>query len=200
LRPIAELLDETAALHGHMCPGQVLGVRLAMIGCREVGIEEPDKSKNLLVYVEIDRCATDAIQAATGCKLGKRTLKFVDYGKVAATFLNSDTGDAVRVVARDDSRDAVADYAPPNLDKSAAQLHAYKLMPEEALFTVTPVRVEVPEADLPGPPTSRVPCDQCGEGVNDHREVRVGGRTLCKACAHGAYYRTAEPAPTDTGH
>jgi formylmethanofuran dehydrogenase subunit E len=160
-----------------------------MIGCREVGIDEPVGSKSLLVYVEIDRCATDAIQAVTGCKLGKRTLKFLDYGKVAATFLNQDTGHAVRVLARDDSRDAVAAYAPAGMDKKAAQDYAYKLMPEEALFILEPVRVDVPDADLPGHPLRRVPCDRCGEGINDGREVRQEGKTLCKPCAHGAYYQ-----------
>ena len=189
MRPFDELLEESAALHGHLCPGQILGVRLAMIGCREVGIDEPVSSKSLLVYVEIDRCATDAIQAVTGCKLGKRTLKFLDYGKVAATFLNLDTGKAVRVVARDDSRDTVADYAPAGMDKKAAQDYAYKVMPEEALFILEPVRVDVPGTDLPGHPVSRVACDRCGEGINDGREVRQEGQTLCKPCAHGAYYQ-----------
>jgi formylmethanofuran dehydrogenase subunit E len=189
LRPFDELLEESAALHGHLCPGQILGVRLAMIGCREVGIDEPVSSKSLLVYVEIDRCATDAIQAVTGCKLGKRTLKFLDYGKVAATFLNQDTGNAVRVLARDDSRDAVAAYAPAGMDKKAAQDYAYKGMPEEALFILEPGRVDVPGTDLPGHPVSRVACDRCGEGINDGREVRQEGQTLCKPCAHGAYYQ-----------
>ena len=189
MRPFEELLQESAALHGHLCPGQILGVRLAMIGCREVGIDEPVESRALLVYVEIDRCATDAIQAVTGCKLGKRTLKFLDYGKVAATFLNTDTGKAIRVVARDDSRDAVADYAPPGMDKKAAQDHAYKVMPEEALFTMETVRLDVPDTDRPGHPLRRVACDRCGEGINDAREVRQAGKTLCKACAFGPYYR-----------
>ncbi len=189
MRPFEELLQDSAALHGHLCPGQILGVRLAMAGCREVGIDEPAESKALLVYVEIDRCATDAIQAVTGCKLGKRTLKYFDYGKVAATFLNLDTGQAVRVVARDDSRDAVGDYTPPGMDKKAAQDYAYKVMPEEALFILEPVRVDVPATDRPGHPLSRVACDRCGEGVNDGREVEQEGKTLCKACAYGAYYR-----------
>ena len=110
---LEELLQQANTLHRHLCPGQVLGVRLAMLGCRAVGIEEPTRSKSLLVWVEIDRCATDAVTVVTGCRLGKRTLKFLDYGKVAATFLNLDTSEAVRVVARDDSRDAVRNYAPP---------------------------------------------------------------------------------------
>ncbi|MCH7745208.1 MAG: TraR/DksA C4-type zinc finger protein [Chloroflexi bacterium] len=191
---LEELLQQANTLHRHLCPGQVLGVRLAMLGCRAVGIEEPTRSKSLLVWVEIDRCATDAVTVVTGCRLGKRTLKFLDYGKVAATFLNLDTGDAVRVVARDDSRDAVRNYAPPELDKKEAQLYAYRVMPDEELFTLAHVRVEVSDLDLPGRPLKRVACDDCGEGVNDGREVLRAGRTLCKPCAEGAYYSVLESA------
>ena len=191
---LEELLQQANTLHRHLCPGQVLGVRLAMLGCRAVGIEEPTRSKQLLVWVEIDRCATDAVTVVTGCRLGKRTLKFLDYGKVAATFLNLDTSEAVRVVARDDSRDAVRNYAPPELDKSEAQLYAYKVMPDKELFTVAHVRVEVSDMDLPGRPLKRVSCDDCGEGVNDGREVLRAGRTLCKPCADGAYSSGLEDA------
>ncbi|MBI2544417.1 MAG: formylmethanofuran dehydrogenase subunit E family protein, partial [Candidatus Rokubacteria bacterium] len=89
VKPFGELLREAVAFHGHLCPGQVLGVRMAMAGCRALGVAEPKgMGKNLVVFVEIDRCATDAIQAVTGCSLGKRTLKHVDYGKMAATFVN----------------------------------------------------------------------------------------------------------------
>lgn len=189
---LEELLQQANTLHRHLCPGQVLGVRLAMLGCRAVGIEEPTRSKSLLVWVEIDRCATDAVTVVTGCRLGKRTLKFLDYGKVAATFLNLETGDAARVVARDDSRDAVRNYAPPELDKKEAQAYAYKVMPDEELFTLTPVRVEVSDIDLPGRPLRRIACDVCGEGVNDGREVLRAGRTLCKPCAEGGYYSVLE--------
>jgi formylmethanofuran dehydrogenase subunit E len=194
MRPFGQLLEESAASHGHLCPGQVLGVRLAMLGCLRVGIDEPARSKNLIVYVEIDRCATDAVQAVTGCKLGKRTLKFFDYGKVAATFLNQDTGDAVRVVARDDAREVARRYAEQGLDKKAVQLRAYEQMPDEELFIVTPVRVDVPEQDLPGRPMRRVTCGVCGEDVNDAREVRLQSQILCQACAHGTYYGALEPA------
>ena len=183
-------------------PTQVLSVRMAMLGCALVAIDEPKSSKDLLVYVEIDRCATDAIQAVTGCKLGRRTLKYVDYGKVAATFLNIATGDTFRVVARDDSRDAVWSYAPKGVSKRAAQLHAYKVMPDGELFTVAPVRIDVPATDMPGHPLRRVACDMCGEGVNDGREIMQDGRTLCRACAYGAYYTSrnrADGSPTSVG-
>ncbi len=194
MRSLGDLLEMSGALHGHLCPGQVLGVRMATLGCRLVGIEEPAASRSLLVYVEIDRCAADAIQAVTGCKLGRRTLKYRDYGKLAATFVNVDTGEAVRVVAREDARDAAWRYAPDGVSKpegvskKEAQLHAYQVMPAEELFAVTRVIVEVPACDMPGRPVSRVICDVCGEGVNDRREVIQEGLTMCIPCARGAYY------------
>ncbi len=189
-----KLLEESGRLHGHLCPGQVLGVRLALLGCRLVGIDEPTQSKRLIVWVEVDRCATDAIQAVTGCKLGKRTLKYLDFGKVAATFLNMDTGEAIRVVAREDSREAVWKYASPDLSKKEAQLRAYKIMPDEELFNTAPVKIEVSDLDMPGHPLRRVICDECGEGVNDGREIVLRDKALCRACAGGAYYQVLEHA------
>ncbi|MBI4212931.1 MAG: TraR/DksA C4-type zinc finger protein [Chloroflexi bacterium] len=188
MRSFDELLVEAVALHGHLCPGQVLGVRMAVAGCQAVGVENPTQSKELLVYVEIDRCATDAIQTVTGCKLGKRTLKYLDYGKLAATFLNTQTRRAVRVLARDDSRDKAPTYAPEVRGKEETQIAAYRVMPDDELFVLTPVFLGVPQEDRPGHPVGRVLCSACGEGVNDRREVWRDGRVLCRACAHGAYY------------
>ena len=190
MEQLETLIEESHALHGHLCPGQVLGVRLAALGCNLVGIQEPRESRELLVWAEIDRCATDAIQSVTGCKLGKRTLKFVDYGKVAATFLNTTTSEAFRVVARDDSRQLAHSYAPDAPDKKSAQLHAYKVMPDDMLFNVYRVEVSVPDTDLPGRPLTRVMCAMCDEGVNDGREVERDGEKLCRACADGTYYRS----------
>lgn len=173
-----------------MCAGQVLGVRMAMLGCRAVDVHDPRGAdrKSLLVFVEIDRCAADAINTVTGCRLGKRTLKFYDYGKLAATFLNTKTGEAVRVVAKDASRET-ADRAFPGIEnRYERQMHAYKMLSDEELFKVERVAVEVPAEDQPGRPVSRVFCDECGEGVNDHREVKSYDRTLCRACAGDAYY------------
>ena len=188
MRLFEELLDESVSLHGHLCPGQVLGVRMAMLGCELVGIDEPTETRDLVVYVEIDRCATDAIQAVTGCKLGKRTLKYKDYGKLAATFLDLSTGKAYRVAARDDSREGAHRYAPEDSDDKTAQIYAYQIMPFDELFNVVPVVVRVPERDMPGHPLSRVTCSGCDEGVNDRREVVIDGRTLCRSCAEGPYY------------
>ena len=188
MKPFSELLEDSAAFHGHLCPGQVLGVRMAMAGCRLAGIDDPRASKNLIVYVEIDRCATDAIQSVTGCKLGKRTLKYLDYGKMAATFCNLDADTAVRIHARDDARELASAFATPGGSKKEAQTQAYMALPDDQLFTITPVRLRPRQEDLPGHPLSRVICEQCGEGVSDRREVHLSGRVLCQSCANGAYY------------
>jgi len=190
MEKLDELLERAEQSHGHMCAGQVLGVRMAMLGCQAVGVEDPRGAdrKSLIVFVEIDRCAADAVNTVTGCRLGKRTLKFLDYGKLAATFLNVKTGKAVRIVALDSSRDAANCAFPEIENKYERQLRAYKLLPEEELFKVERVLVELPPQDQPGRPVSRVQCDECGEGVNDHREVLQDGRTLCRACAGDAYF------------
>lgn len=191
MRDLDILLDDAAAAHGHMCPGQVLGVRMAMAGCRELGIDEPRGSKRLLVYVEIDRCATDAIGSVTGCRLGKRTMKHVDYGKLAATFFDTATRRAVRVAAREEARVRAPLYAPQlDGDPHAIQAAAYRVMPEAELMTIQEVRLAVPQEDLPGPPLGRLCCDGCGEGINDRREVHNNGHVLCRACATGAYYES----------
>jgi len=190
METLDELLQRAEQSHGHMCAGQVLGVRMAMLGCRAVSVEDPRGTdhKSLIVFVEIDRCAADAVNTVTGCRLGKRTMKFHDYGKLAATFLNVTTGEAVRVVALDSSRDAANCAFPEIENKYERQLRAYKLLPEDELFKVERVRVDLPPQDQPGRPVSRVQCDECGEGINDHREVLSDGRTLCRACAGEAYY------------
>jgi len=158
MRSFDELLQESSAIHGHHCAGQVLGVRMAMLGCREVGIDEPKGCKKLIVYVEMDRCATDAVQAVTGCSLGKRTLKFLDYGKMAATFVNTETPQAVRVLARDDARALAPVYVQDATSPREAQKQAYRIMPEDALFSVTLVSLRVPAQEMPGYRGDRVQC------------------------------------------
>lgn len=164
-----------------------------MLGLREAGIEEPRgrDRKNIIVFVEMDRCATDAVRSVTGTSLGKRTMKFLDYGKMAATFLNLRTGKAVRVLAREDSREKAKAWLPGARDKYEAQLEAYKAMADEELFEVAEVEVDLMPQDMPGRPLGRVRCSSCGEHVQDLREVYRGGAPLCRPCAHGAYYRVA---------
>lgn len=189
-----ELLEESVKIHGHLCPGQVLGVRLAMLGLELIGIEDPKgkQRKDFMVFVEIDRCATDAIQSVTGCSLGKRSLKWMDYGIMAATFLNLKTEEAVRIVAREESRELATRYRPDIEDKYKRQLEAYKEMSDRELFTIQRVKVRVPTEDMPGRPLKRVQCQECGDWVQDMRHVERQGRTLCRPCAHGGYYQGVE--------
>ncbi len=192
MRTLAEYLAEAEKNHGHMCPGQVLGVRMAMLGCRLIGIEEPKVGKRLIVFVEIDRCAADAINTVTGCRLGKRTLKYRDFGKLAATFLNTESDEAVRVVALESSREVAKHLFSHLPAKKDQQLEAYKTLPDENLFRWQRVRVSLPDADRPGHPLARVTCAECGEGINDHREVAREGQTLCRACAGERYYEAID--------
>ena len=190
------LLEASVELHGHLCPGQVLGVKMSMLGLREIGITDPRgrDRKSLIVFVEMDRCATDAVQSVTGCSLGRRTMKFMDFGKMAATFLNLRTGRAVRVIAKEEARRKAKEYFPEIESKYTAQLEAYKIMSEEDLFDVMDVQVTIPPEDMPGRPVQRIRCDSCGEYVQDMREVYREGKVLCRPCSYPGYY---EPSGKD---
>ena len=194
MQPFPELLASSVAAHGHLCPGQVVGVRLAILGCRVLGFEvpcTPAQLKRLIVFVEMDRCAADAVAQVTGVKLGRRSLKFADYGIMAATFLDLETGRAFRVLSTEESRDLAYLYAPQEANKVRAQLQAYQVMPDRVLFRVQEVRVDLSPFDLPGPTQRKVTCVRCGQVVRDGREVVVEGRPLCRPCAGGAYFRAA---------
>ena len=185
------LLERSATAHGHLCPGQVVGVRMALLGCRLIGLDEPtrhDQIKKLIVYVEMDRCTGDAVAHVTGVKLGRRSLKFMDYGIMAATFLNLETGMAFRVISTETARDLATVYAPDIAGKSAQQLEAYRRMPDSVLFRVQQVKVALNEFDLPGPTRRKVPCSRCGQMVRDGREVVSGSQMLCQPCAQSAYF------------
>jgi formylmethanofuran dehydrogenase subunit E len=185
------LLKECEALHGHMCAGQLLGVRMALLGCRLAGIDEPRGAdrKKLIVWVEIDRCMTDAVSAVTGVRLGKRSLKYVDYGKVAATFLNTEQKRAVRVVALESSRSLANERFPDIENKRERQFRAYSEATDEELFKTELVSIELRDIDAPGSPRSRVICSICEEGVNDGREVKTAdGDFVCRPCESGSYY------------
>lgn len=184
------LLEESTRIHGHVCPGQVLGVRLSLLGLKMIGISDPkghDRRK-IYVYVEIDRCATDAIQSVTGCSVGKRTLKLLDHGVMAATFVNLETDKAVRITALEESRESSKKYCSHILDKKLRQLEAYKIMPDEELFSVQHVAVKIPPHDLPGKPIKRVQCQACGDWVQDNRDMVKDGRIICRRCSGERYF------------
>jgi len=179
-----------AAAHGHLCAGQILGLRMALHGVRLLGLDDPSGAdrKRLVTFVEIDRCATDAIPIVTGCRLGKRALKFRDFGKVAATFCDLRDKRAVRVAARESSKDRARDLFPEIENKNQQQMKAYRILPDDELFSVQWVRVAIGPEDLPGYKAPRVVCEQCGEGISFKRELARDGRTLCRACAGERYY------------
>src|SRR5271169_4494602 len=188
MKSLAEYLELAAIAHGHICAGQILGVRLAMCGLTELGIADPIADrKRIVTYVEIDRCVTDAVALVANSRLGKRALKFRDWGKVAATFCDLETGRAVRIAAKESSKQA-AKQMFPELLKDAGQQKAYAQLFDEILFDKQWVKVEVQPEDLPGFKGLRVVCAQCGEGINFKREVIRDGRTLCRACAGERYY------------
>jgi formylmethanofuran dehydrogenase subunit E len=191
-----QLLAESTRIHGHICAGQVIGVRMSMAALARIGLTDPKGAdrKKLYVLVEIDRCATDAIQSVTGCSLGKRSLRWLDFGVMAATFVHLETGRAVRVTAREDARALSEAYCPEVVDKYQRQLEAYKVMPLDDLFVFQEVRVEVRDCDMPGRPIRRVQCGKCGDWVQDCREVEQDGKTLCRACAGDRYYQVL-PGP-----
>jgi formylmethanofuran dehydrogenase subunit E len=194
MEPFETLLSNSADAHGHLCPGQVVGVRMAMLGCRLIGLDAPtrhDQIKKLVVYVEMDRCAADAVAYVTGVKLGRRSLKFMDYGIMAATFANLETRQAFRVVSTEEGRDLAAAYAPEIAGKYPQQREAYRRMPDSVLFRVYQVDVDIRDSDMPGPSRYKATCVQCGQVVRDRREVVQDGRVFCKPCAETVYFNNA---------
>ena len=180
-----ELLEEAKAAHGHLCAGQILGVRLAMLGCSRLGIDDPRgrDRKRLVTFVEIDRCATDAIGVVTGCRLGKRALKFRDWGKMAATFVDLESNRAIRIAARESSKELARQRYPEIENKNQQQMAAYRELSDEELFEEQWVRVNLAAKEFPGYKGERVACSQCGEGINYDRFLVRDGRRLCLSCA-----------------
>ncbi|NNL75414.1 MAG: formylmethanofuran dehydrogenase [Desulfobacterales bacterium] len=194
MQNFASLLKSSADAHGHLCPGQVVGVRMAMLGCRLINLDEPtshNQIKKLIVYIEMDRCTADAVAHVTGVKLGRRSLKFMDYGIMAATFVNLESGKAFRIVSTEEARDLAGYFAPEISEKHAQQLAAYKRMPDNVLFRVQQVKVAINEYDMPGPTRHKAICIQCGQVVRDHREVLKDGHAFCRPCAEKAYFSDA---------
>lgn len=190
MKSLAEYEELAAQAHGHLCAGQILGIRMALHGLHLLGIKDPTGAdrKRLVTYVEIDRCATDAIGVVTGCRLGKRALKFVDFGKMAATFCDIRENRAVRVAAKESSKQRARELFPDIADKNQQQMRAYREMPDAELFDAQWVRVTLGPQEMPGYKGPRVCCAECGEGIAFAREVEVDGRTLCKSCAGARYY------------
>ena len=193
MQDFESLLREAEIAHGHLCAGQILGVRMAMLGCRRLDIEDPRGAdrKRLVTFVEIDRCATDAIAVVTGCRLGKRALKFRDWGKMAATFVDLQAEKAIRIAALESSKQRARDLYPQIENKNQQQMIAYRELPDEELFSEQWVSVPMHARELPGYKSARIACAVCGEGINYDRQVEINGQIICQGCAHpeARYYQ-----------
>jgi len=191
VKSLDEYLRDAERAHGHICAGQVLGVRLALLGLQKLGIDDPQGKdrKRLVTFVEIDRCATDAVGVVTGCRLGKRALKFRDWGKMAATFVDVNNGKAIRIAAKESSKALARQMHPEIESKNQQQMLAYREMSDDDLFTAQWVKVDLPPEEFPGYKGERVTCEECGEGINFRREVQREGKVLCRACAGESYYQ-----------
>jgi formylmethanofuran dehydrogenase subunit E len=172
-------LKKAGDFHGHACAGTALGTKMALAAMKALGMDPATKHKNLIVYVEIDRCMTDAVQAITGCSLGHRSLKYVDYGKFAATFVDLKNGRALRATIKE----SFDSHRP--IEEISAILAK---IPDDELVILQEVKIDIPETDLPGSPTKRAYCSICGERVMDGREFDRNGKALCRACGDGKYY------------
>jgi formylmethanofuran dehydrogenase subunit E len=208
MEPFDDLLRQAELAHGHLCAGQILGVRLAMVGCQRLGIDDPRHAdrKRLVTFVEIDRCATDAIAVVTGCRLGKRALKFRDWGKMAATFVDlnaplaplpdgSPTYKGIRIAALESSKQRARELYPNIENKNQQQMLAYREMPDSELFAEQWVSVPIHPREMPGYKSTRIACAVCGEGINYDRNISgADGEILCQSCAApvSRYYQPLE--------
>lgn len=185
---LEELLAASAALHHHLCPRQVLGVRMGLAGSRWLDLPVPQTDKRMLVVVETDGCVIDGLAVATGCRVGRRTIRVLDFGKVAATFVDTQTGQAVRLVPRSSARQQAQEYAPEAKSRWEAYLLGYQRMPEEELLQLRPVTLTLSLEKLLSKEGYRVECEKCGEEISNEREIIQNGQLLCRACAGQSYY------------
>jgi formylmethanofuran dehydrogenase subunit E len=193
MSPMHKIFEKSASRHSHLCPRQVLGVRMGLFAGELLGLDLPRQDKRLLVIVETDGCMLDGVGEATQCWPGKRTLRVEDYGKVAATFVDTQTGRAVRIVPAHGCRTRALDYAPEAKGKWQGQLTGYQRMPAQELFNVTEVELNTPIVYILGSPKMKAICSVCGEEVLNGREVYAGEAAYCRACAGEMYYLPAAP-------
>jgi formylmethanofuran dehydrogenase subunit E len=196
MRDLRPLLSELSVRHDHLCPRQVLGVRLGLAGPGLLGFAAPRSDKAFLVIAETDGCFTDGLAVAAGVSVGHRTLRVADYGKIAATFVNAKTGAAIRLAPRLDVRQTAYAYAPGESRRYQAQLLGYQRMPDEELFSVRQVSLNSPVAQIVGRPGVRTCCAGCGEEIINRREMVVGGKPYCPACVGQGYYLPMPELPS----
>ncbi|GAB4267195.1 MAG: FmdE family protein [Candidatus Promineifilaceae bacterium] len=185
---LQEILEISSSRHRHLCPRQVLGARIGLAGAKALGLAVPRHDKRLLIFTETDGCFADGLEVATGCSMGHRTLRLMDYGKIAAVFVDVKTETAVRVFPQWDVREKAVAYAPEEKKHYFAQLVGYQRMPDDVLLTVQPIQLTVSIKEIVSRPGVRVNCAVCGEEIINEREVVHNGQTLCVACAGEGYY------------
>lgn len=185
---LKELLERSALDHDHLCPRQVLGVRMGMYAAKLLQLDLPQKDKRVLTFVETDGCFVDGVSAATGCTVGHRTLRVVDFGKTAAIFVDTKSNDAIRISALGQARQLAYHYAPTARSRWHAQLEAYQSMPDQELMAVQPVALTISLGEILSRPGVRVNCDRCKEEIINEREVYTNHQVLCRSCAGQAYY------------
>jgi formylmethanofuran dehydrogenase subunit E len=198
MNDLKQILAISATRHAHLCPRQILGARIGMAGADALGLDIPRQDKRLLVILETDGCFTDGLEAATGCTIGHRTLRIEDYGKIAATFVDVETGQALRITPQVNVRERTYEYAEGESRHYFAQLRAYQLMPSEQLLTIQVVCLSVPVEKIVSRAGIRVNCEKCGEEIINEREIVLNGHVLCHTCAYGGYYMpgAAETCPS----
>ncbi len=180
---VQSLLTESTAMHKHLCPRQVLGVRMGLYAGELLHLELPRQDKRLYTLVETDGCFVDGVTVATGCSIGHRTLRLMDYGKVAAVFVDTKTGKAVRIWPGPQCRTRAAKYAPLAPNRWRAQLDAYQIM----LLSACEVDLLIDLKALIAQPGIRVNCSDCGEEIVNQREVIRESKVLCRSCAGDGY-------------
>jgi formylmethanofuran dehydrogenase subunit E len=193
MNDLKQILAISAARHTHLCPRQVLGARIGLAGAAALGLDIPRKDKRLLVILETDGCFADGLEAATGCTVGHRTLRIDDYGKIAATFVDIETGQALRITPQVDVRQRACEFAKGESRHYFAQLRAYQLMPDEQLLIIQKVCLSVPVEKIVSRAGIRVNCEKCGEEIINEREIGLNGHIFCHTCVFGGYYKLEMP-------
>jgi len=192
-----DILEQAAAWHRHLCPRQVLGARMGILAGRLLSLELPQQNKRLYTFVETDGCFADGVGAATGCWLGRRTMRLIDHGKVAATFVDTRTRRAVRIRPHPQARTEARHYAPDAKSRWHAYLEAYRIMPDDALLEAQWVELTLDLDRLISRPGVRTVCHGCGEEIINEREVMLDGTILCRGCAfeEDRYVRSVTTMP-----
>ena len=186
-----ELLERSAALHSHICPRQVLGIRMGLWAGELLALAVPQEKKRLLTIIETDGCFSDGVAVATNCWVGRRTMRVEDYGKIAATFVDTEADLAWRIAPHPEARTLAFTYAPEATNRWQAMLLGYQRMPVDELLIAQRVELVTPLGEIISHAGHRASCDRCGEEIINEREVLVSGETLCRTCAAGGYYRGA---------